>query len=266
MESSLISVVIPCYRCEDSIERAVLSVIRQTYTNWEIILVEDCSNDNNRTKSKLQNVKDSYSEYPIHLYFLEKNGGPSVARNRGMDEAKGDYIAFLDSDDSWHSNKLSIQIDIMLKNPEYLLSTHNNEIFSGEETAIIYETIKFNEIYLKQMLVSNRISTRTVMMHKNIKARFNEQMRYAEDFRLWMEIIESGYRVVHIDEVLAYSYKEDFGESGLSAKLWSMEKGELSTFKYLRNKNTISAFTYCTSVTWSFIKYIRRLVLVKVKF
>lgn len=106
----MVSVVIPTFNRERTIKRAVDSVLNQTYKDIEVIVVDDCSTDN--TEKIIMEYNDSRLKY----YKLNKNSGACVARNKGVELAKGEYIAFQDSDDSWDENKLEIQLNNMEKN------------------------------------------------------------------------------------------------------------------------------------------------------
>ena len=104
-----ISVIIPAYNCENSIERAIGSVLNQTCQDFELIIVDDGSKDG--TRDKIRNVHDSR----IHLILHKKNRGAAAARNTGMRYAQGKYVAWLDSDDEWLPEKLSFQMRILGK-------------------------------------------------------------------------------------------------------------------------------------------------------
>lgn len=110
MSGPLISVIIPSYNRAHLINEACTSVLSQTYSNIELIIVDDCSTDN--TKEVVSSIKDSR----VHYYCLEKNSGACIARNLGIEKATGDYIAFNDSDDRWHSDKLEKQISFLIEN------------------------------------------------------------------------------------------------------------------------------------------------------
>src|SRR5690606_15080945 len=108
----LISIITPVYNSEKFLEAAILSVQNQTYSNWELILVDDASTDNSESIAREFFTEDSriiYEKLPV-------NGGPAVSRNRAIELAKGQYIAFLDSDDFWAPDKLEIQLEFMQKN------------------------------------------------------------------------------------------------------------------------------------------------------
>ena len=112
LKNGMVSVITPTYNCGRFIGETIESVIAQTYSNWEMIIVDDCSVDNTKTVVKQYQNQDSRIKY----YCLEKNSGPAVARTKAMELAEGQYIAFLDSDDLWLKDKLTKQIKFMQDN------------------------------------------------------------------------------------------------------------------------------------------------------
>ena len=109
--NELVSIVTPTYNCGKYIEATIRSIQAQTYQNWEMIIVDDCSTDN--TAEVVAKCKDKRLLY----YRLSANSGPAIARTKAMELAKGDYIAFCDSDDLWVEDKLLKQIAFMKKIP-----------------------------------------------------------------------------------------------------------------------------------------------------
>ena len=109
-----VSVIIPCYRCADTIKRALGSVIAQTLPPEEIILIDDFSNDDGVTLTTLNYLRQMHQKTSIKIVLLDKNSGPGSARNAGWKEASQPYLAFLDADDSWHPKKLEIQYQWMV--------------------------------------------------------------------------------------------------------------------------------------------------------
>ncbi len=124
MKEDLVSIVTPTYNCGKFITETIESVIEQTYKNWEMIIVDDCSKDNTQeiVKKYLKNDKR------IKYIKFEKNQGAAIARNTAIREAKGRYIAFLDSDDLWSKDKLEKQINFMNKNNYDFTYTNYEEI------------------------------------------------------------------------------------------------------------------------------------------
>ena len=110
--SELISIITPTYNCANFIGETIDSVLAQTYSNWEMIIVDDCSTDN--TEEIVNNY--SNSDKRIKYYKLDNNSGAAVSRTKAMELANGQYMAFLDSDDLWYPNKLEYQINYMKKN------------------------------------------------------------------------------------------------------------------------------------------------------
>lgn len=253
-----VSVVIPCYRCVDTIERAVDSIFSQTNLPFEVILVDDFSQD-----GTLEYLYDLVKKYPaewIQIIALNENSGAGSARNKGWEYATGKYIAFLDSDDSWHPCKIQVQFEVMEKNPSIILSGHGTEIIKSNlelnDNLSFYECVEISKF---KMLVSNRFSTPTVMLRRNIDARFPEQ-RYSEDYALWLNIVFNNGRAVKINKNLAFLYKAEYGESGLSSNMLAMQKGEVRNYRELYLNNNISFFIFLSIVFYSFLKFTIRLL------
>ena len=118
----LVSIIMPSYNTGEYISDSINSVLSQTYKNWELIIVDDCSNDDT------DEVINSFDDYRIRYYKNEKNFGAAVSRNRALRLAKGRWIAFLDSDDLWNPKKLQYQINFMKKNNYYFSYTKYKEI------------------------------------------------------------------------------------------------------------------------------------------
>lgn len=116
-KDNLVSVIIPVFNSEKFIVEAIKSVLAQTYQNFEIILVDDCSTDN--SVSLIEILRKN--EPRIHLFKNKVNSGAAISRNRALNEANGQYVAFLDSDDSWYPNKLSQQINLMINKNAFLI-------------------------------------------------------------------------------------------------------------------------------------------------
>ena len=112
MIENLVSIIMPSYNTGKYISESIESVIAQTYKKWELIIVDDCSND--LTIKVVQKYLKEYSN--IFFIQLEKNSGAAAARNKGIEEAQGEYIAFIDSDDLWEKNKFECQINYMKEN------------------------------------------------------------------------------------------------------------------------------------------------------
>ena len=129
----LVSIIMPSYNTGGFIKSSIESVIAQSYSNWELIIVDDCSTDNT---DKV--VEDYLSDNRIHYIKNDKNSGAAISRNRALREAKGKWIAFLDSDDLWEPKKLEKQIAFMQENGYAFSYTDYMIQLNGEWLPYIY--------------------------------------------------------------------------------------------------------------------------------
>ncbi len=253
-----VSVVIPCFRCSATVGRAVASALAQSQPPLEVILVDDASPDG--TAAVLQQLA---REPRVRVISLARNGGAAAARNAGWDAARGELVAFLDADDTWHRRKLEIQQGFMRRRPEYLMTAHRM-VYEGDPARVELagEDVPFTEIAFRSMLYRNWFHTSSVMLRRDVSQRFAPDKRYGEDRQLWLDIAAGGKRIARIDLPLVTIYKSLFGASGLSADLWAMEAAELATFRGLRRAGLISTPLLCALISWSLARFLRRLVLV----
>ena len=218
---NLVSVVIPCYRCAKTIVRAVDSVLTQSILADEIILVDDFSDDAGATVGVLNAIRDAHLETTIIVVTLPNNVGPGGARNAGWAAATGEFLAFLDADDSWHPQKLEVQLGWMLEHPEVVLTGAQSMKYSDWLMAPALKLPPLvRPVGRLRLLLANCLPTRTVMLRRGITQRFDPQKRYAEDYLLWLEIVLMGRSSCRLEVPLGFSYKADFGGAGLSASLW----------------------------------------------
>lgn len=253
-----VSVVIPAYNSQDTIIGCVESVVNQTYKNIEIIVVDDGSTDNTIELLCAFNV---HIENKIHI-IKQTNQGPSCARNAGVNYAQGNYIAFLDSDDEWYPEKIEKQMQLYQENNEAVLIGCLYSIGNKYPYQKRFPIVQ--QIALKKLLFKNSFITSTVICPRNILCnyQFNKKQKYSEDYRLWLQIASLGKPCFLLNEVLTkMNDKPLWGAKGLSSKLWKMEKGELSNYRYLKKENLISYNLYVSTLIYSLLKFIRRLIL-----
>lgn len=194
----LVSVITPAYNCEKYIKQCIDSVIKQSYENWEMIIVNDKSTDNTEKIINEYVKKDPR----IKIYNQEKNLGASVARNKAIEISNGRFIAFLDSDDMWKPNKLEKQVKFMLDN-NYGFTFTAYEIISNKskgENKIFHvpKSINYNQ-YLKNTI----IGCLTVMMDKEILGNIKVESGHLEDVLTWMEYLKKGNIAFGLNESLA---------------------------------------------------------------
>lgn len=257
-----VSVVIPCYRCADTIGRAVESVYKQTLKPYEVILVDDYSND--ETLEVLYSLQSKYGDDWIKVFSLQENDGPATARNIGWNYSNQDFIAFLDADDSWASCKIELQYNWMRKNPWVVLTGHGSSIIDNQGASLSKSLdVSFFRVSKLKLLLTNCFPTRSVMVKRTIKQRFPKSQRHSEDYQLWLSIICSGLDCYKSESVLAYSYKRDFGDSGLSSNLLKMQIGELNNFRMILKNGCISVLTYLFVIFFSSSKFLKRFLFIK---
>lgn len=263
-----VSVVMPCYKAELFLRRAVNSVLSQSLLPLEVILIDDASPDNGKTKELIAKILseillDAPGIRAIPIY-LDQNSGPGGARNAGWAKVTQPWIAFLDADDIWAPNKLALQYQCLQSNPSIDLLAHKSlcikeNLPSGEEELLV-NNIQLNKVSLKQMLVSNLFPTRSVMLRSSIPIRFPGRGE-SEDYSLWLRMIAKGYDVRLMDCVLAYTFRSEFSKGGYSGQLWDQEKRELHTLLALYRDNYIKVFSLLIVIVWSFSKFLRRILI-----
>lgn len=258
-----VSVVIPCFRCSDTIDRAVESVFNQRLRPQEVILVEDCSGD--KTLEKLYEVKERYPDGWIKVIALDINSGPGTARNKGWEMAQQEYVAFLDADDSWHPKKIEVQYGWMRSNPSSMITGHKCQVVSfstnfeeGEVDGVRSDDIKAQRVTLFSLLLRNKFQTPSVMVRRSVGVRMVEGKRYSEDYYTWLKIIYSEGEAHYLDYPLAFLHKSAYGEGGLSGSLWSLEKGELDTYIRCYKDGAINGLVLVFLLCFSYLKYLRR--------
>lgn len=257
---ALVSVVIPCYRCVLTIERAIASVAAQTLLPAEVILVDDASGDTTRTV--LTKLSQKFPAGWIKLVFLDQNVGAGSARNAGWAAASQPFVAFLDADDAWHTHKIAIQYGYMVSHQDVALCGHGFRMLKQGQMpdwdAGIGEARTVGEC---AMLLSNRFVTPSVMVKRELGYRFVEQQRHMEDHMLWMKVVCSGARVVKLTNELAAIYKNSFGVTGLSSHVWLMERSDLNNFRRLYRDGFVSSLQLAFLIPFSLLKHLRRMVI-----
>ena len=197
----LVSVIIPAYNASEWIAETVESVLKQEYQNFEIIVVDDGSTDNT------EKIVTSFG--PKINYYYKKNGGQSSARNFGIKNAKGKYIAFLDSDDLWFKQKLRLQVDLLEKN-NFKWAYTDGIAFDNSTNEILFRFNNKSKQYEGDILIkifqSCFIPMPTVIVNKEVFLEigyFNENhnFRNREDWEMWIRIAEV-YPIALIPEIL----------------------------------------------------------------
>lgn len=251
----LVSIIIPLYNAQESILHTLDSIRNQSYSNYEVIVIDDGSTD--QSYQYVSNYRIAHPEMELRL-LKQSNSGPAKARNYGICESRGDFISFLDSDDCWLPTMLEQQLNIFESIPTLTLL--------GTAPGIPKQLPMFRSITLNSLLFKNHFTTSSVMIRRNTlsydELSFNDSQRYAEDYRLWLQLTAKYHAGILYGLTINYgSGKRKFGASGLSARLHKMEQGELSNYAMLYRRGIISILPFIATTLFSLIKYFRRIII-----
>jgi teichuronic acid biosynthesis glycosyltransferase TuaG len=196
MNDPLVSIIMPAYNAEKFIEESINSVIGQTFTNWELVIIDDGSIDNTADIVKRHAINDHRIKY-----FYQENGRQGKARNAGLKNSKGAFIAFLDADDLWLPDKLTIQVNELssLSNID-LLFTQGYKIISGEPAA--YDVLVkdlWDRKDLSHLIDYNQIPILSVLVKREILFAVNcftedHNIQNLEDYHLWLKLFINNYK------------------------------------------------------------------------
>ena len=263
-----VSVIIPCFRCKNTIDRAIASVWNQTWVPSEVIVVDDYSEDG--TLQHLRKIAGSYPDGWVQIVAQPKNMGPGSARNRGWKAASQPLIAFLDADDAWHSEKVKHQARWMLEAPGVSLTAHGCRQLKDEDweeaarAGVALDS--FRMVSRFRLLWRNIFPTRSVMLRRDIAPRFLEGKRYSEDFLLWLEIVyENRLGAALSPAPLAFLFKDYFGAGGLSENVHRMYSGVRENWRLLRERGAIGWPLYLAVSAKSYLKHTRRVLIMGAK-
>jgi glycosyltransferase involved in cell wall biosynthesis len=256
--------VVPCFRCKDSIRQTVASVAGQSLLPAEVILVEDCSGDG--TLGVLHEVAALYPAGWVRVHAMPRNGGPSRARNAGWGLAGQPYVAFLDADDSWHPEKLRLQMQALLAEPDIALSGHpmNVQDRAAPPPPLRGRAVS-RPVRRHTLLLKNPFPTASVILKRDLPFRFDEERWRVEDFLLWAQIVLSGHRSVKVNQVLASWHKAPFGAGGLSGDIEAMYRAGVEVRAQLHRSGLLSGPEYRVAQAVGALKQARRRALVRLR-
>ena len=240
-QDDLVSVIMPTYNNSKFIESSIQSVLNQTYKKWELIIVDDCSTDN--TYDLIKNIID---ERIIYIKLDINSGHPSTPRNIAIDRAQGTFIAFLDSDDMWFTEKLEKQVEFMLKNKIDFSFTSYNVISENNDKMIRTEKAP-NRLNYNQLLKSCKIGCLTVVYRRD----FNKEKYFIpnvgqEDYIYWLDLLKSIPYCYGMPEILA-NYRQS--KNSVSSNKIKMAR---ATWNIYRNHEKLNIFR-CSYLFSSFV-------------
>lgn len=229
---SIISIIMPAYNASSFISESIDSVLNQSYGNWELIIVNDNSSD-----TTVDVVTPYLADERIKLINNTANLGGAGSRNVAIKESKGRYIAFLDSDDLWHKNKLSSHIEFMKDNEVGFTYSNYQQFYNDKNNALIMAPIKVN---YKQMLKSNFIGCLTVVYDTSLFGKFYfPETKKRHDFALWLNMLKKFDFAYNVGEVLA-NYRVH------NASLSSNKKDAFQSYFYILH--TLQELNYLSAL------------------
>lgn len=230
-----VSVVIPTYNREKTILRAIQSVLNQTYTNLEVLVIDDGSTDG--TADIVNSIQDDRVKYVV----MEQNGGPSRARNAGVQMAEGEWIAFQDSDDCWHVNKLKIQMEYANMYPEFsmIYCMYKMNFGNGEVITVPVEPLPdvMEGNMLKTLLKRNVIGAPTVMVKRTAfeaVGGFDASYKALEDWEYVVRFAKE-YKIGFLPDVLMDCYMLN---NGVSSNIGAYFEGRCKMLSQYKSEMT----------------------------
>lgn len=247
-----VSVITPSWNSEKYIEKTIQSVQNQTYSNWEMIIVDDCSSD--RTVDIIKKI--SKEDPRIRVLQQNTNGGAAKARNRSLSEATGRYIAYLDADDIWKPAKLEKQIQFMNIH-KCGFSCVSYEVIDDEGKVLNKKVHMLPSVDYVGFLTNNLLQTVGIMVDTSIvdkKYLVMPDIRRRQDAATWLQILKAGYKCYGINDVLA-QYRR--AENSLSSNKFKAVKGMWTLYR--DNEHLSFLFSCYCFVRYTFLAVWKRL-------
>lgn len=252
MNESLVSIITSCFNSERFISETIESVLYQTYKNWEMIIVDDCSTDNSIKKIFYYMANDNR----IKLFKTKsRSGSPVEPRNIGIRKSKGQYIAFLDSDDLWLPSKLERQIKLFSSNDDVSIVFSNYEKISERGIRNKRIIIGPSSVSYTQLLKGNCIGCLTAIYDtKKVGIEYFPKVDH-EDYALWLTILKKGYKAKNTNTTEAF-YR--IRNTSLSSKKFIVYKWTWNIYRnFLKLSLFKSIYYYCFYCIKAIIKHIK---------
>ena len=237
-----ISVIIPYYKKRNYIKKTLKSVLNQSFKNFEILLIYD-----DQDLSDLYFIKENFKSIKLRIIINKSNMGVGHSRNVAIKHSLGKYIAFLDADDYWHKDKLSLQLNFMEKNFFEISHTDYTIIGNTKKQKRIAKKLSFNEIKK-----SCDIGLSTVMLRKNIlKKKLFPNLRTKEDYVLWLKILKSGIKIYPINKNLTI-WRET--KNSLSSNVFQKMKDGYTVYRHYLKQNSWQSLISLLTLSFNFVR------------
>ncbi|MBU5480137.1 sugar transferase [Blautia sp. MSJ-19] len=211
-----ISIITPAYNCEKYLEEAVNSVLAQTWEDWELLIIDDCSKD--KTYFCMQRL--AKKDKRIRIFQNPQNSGAAATRNYGIRQAEGEWVAFLDSDDLWREDKLEKQMKVLQKQPDAAFLFAGSAFIEDDGMTIAHVLHVPEKIGRRKLLGQNVISCSSVLIRRELMLKFPmpEEDGIHEDFATWLAILEKVPCAYGVDEPLLIYRRALASKSGQKGK------------------------------------------------
>ena len=230
----LVSIIMPAYNSGKTIRDSIQSVYNQTYSQWELLIIDDCSTE------PIEDSIFNFHDKRIRCIHLAQNQGVANARNVGISQAKGKYIAFLDSDDIWHPEKLSMQLAFMQKN-HYAFTYTGYRQFTGDINNLGNLVKPKPYVDYRELLKGNDIGCLTVMIDRKQIQNIHMPSQRHEDYITWLNIRKQGWKAYSLPNELAYYRK---GDGSLTSNKWKSLVWTWKVYRESQNLNFIQSSMY----------------------
>ncbi|UII22667.1 glycosyltransferase family 2 protein [Fulvivirga ligni] len=237
MTNLLFSIITASHNSAEHIREAINSVLQQEYQNWELLVTDDGSDD-----ETVQIIKEyTKDDSRIKIFEMLHNSGPAIARNNSISKAKGQLIAFLDSDDTWESDKLKMQYEFFLKHPEcpLLFSSYNVMDSAG---ALLKRQEVPSKVTYKELLKNCPIGCLTAVINTDVTGKvYMPDLKKRQDYALWLKILKEHKFALSLDKPLA-NYR--LGNATVSSNKFKVIKYQWLTYYKVENLNFFQSIYY----------------------
>ena len=245
------TIITPCYNAAPFISQAIESVLAQSFGDWEMIIVDDCSSDDSLS------IIQKYARIDSRIRYLrtdKPSGSPTLPRNMGIKEAKGRYIAFLDSDDAWLPSKLEEQVIFIRSGPyDFIYSDDEKRAWDGKRNQRLIRARRISSFW--DTLESNEIPCLTVLLRKDLIREVRFKSIPKEDYAFWLEILRKGYKAYNTGKVHAL-YRE--AKNSRSGNKFEMFKSQWYVLRKVEGVKRIPAIYFMLIFAYKgFRKYIK---------
>lgn len=246
-----VSIITPCYNAESYISHTIESVLSQSFKDWEMLIVDDCSKDNSRKIIEQYSTKDSRIKY---FKTDSPSGSPSLPRNIGIGNASGKYIAFLDADDIWFPDKLEKQVKFLeTNNYSFVYSDYEKMNYLGERNNRVIKMPDCSTFW--DVIETCTIPCLTVLMTREIIGQTRFKSIPKEDFAFWLDILKKGVNAYNAGETLAL-YREQ--QQSRSSNKFDMIRNQWIVLRKIEGvKPFVASYFMFQYIIHGFLKFLK---------